>query len=284
MSKLKAYLDILRPINSLMMGFAVIVGYFIATQGQLNPLPYHKLVLGFFTGFFLTASSMVLNDYFDKEIDAVNAPYRPIPSGLISSREAIVYAVLLSLAGLIFSLLINQLCFLLALSSFTVSSLYNALFKRTGLLGNFMVSFCVAIPFIFGAAVADGINIVLLILSIMVFLSNTAREIIKGIADVEGDRMRGVLTLAVRYGGKYASKVAFLFFILAILLSPIPYILGVMGYVYLVLVFIADFGFIYSSIKLVGNPSKHMALKVKKQILLWMFIGLLAFLFGTISA
>ncbi len=282
MNKLKAYLNILRPVNSLMMGFAVIVGYFIATQGSFSPLHYHKLVLGFLTGFFLTASSMVLNDYFDKEIDAINAPNRPIPSGLISPREAVVYALTLSIAGLASSLLINQLCFFLALSSLIVSSLYNALFKKTGLLGNLMVSFCVAIPFIFGAAIAGNITIVSLIFFLMVFTSNTAREIIKGIADVEGDRIKGILTLAVRYGGKYASKIAFLLFILAILLSPIPYIVGIMGYTYLILVTIADAGFIYSSLKLIKNPSRNMALKIKKQILLWMFIGLLAFLFGAV--
>lgn len=282
MGKIKAYIDILRPINSLMMGFAVIIGYFIATKGSINPLHYQKLVLGFFTGFFLTASSMVLNDYFDREIDAINAPHRPLPSGLILPREAVVYAILLAVVGLFSSLMINQLCFFLASSSFIVSSLYNALFKKTGLLGNFMVSFCVAIPFIFGASIADKIPFASIMFFLMVFLSNTAREIVKGIADIEGDRAKGIRTLAVRHGEKYASKVALFLFVSAIILSPLPYIIGIMGYTYLVLVVIADIGFMYSSVKLLRNPSKYMALNIKRQMLFWMFIGLLAFLLGAI--
>ncbi len=279
--KLKAILLITRPINSLMMGFAVIVGYFIASQGIFDKVNVWHLMLGFLTGSLLTASSMVLNDYFDREIDAINAPYRPIPSGLISPREAVAYALLLSVLGILFSSMINILCFIIAVISFTVSSLYNALFKRTGLLGNFMVSFCVAMPFIFGAAIIGKIESFILIFFLMVFLSNTAREVIKGIVDIEGDRVKGIMTVAVRFGGKVASKVAFTLFLLAIMLSPLPFISGYMGYAYLALILIADIGFIYSSVKLIKNPSKYEALKAKRHILLWMFLGLMAFLFGT---
>ena len=80
MRKFKDFLTIIRPINSLMIGFAVIVGEVLA----LNSLPnLNLMILGFLTGFLISSSSMVFNDYFDLEVDRVNVPNRPLPSGRI---------------------------------------------------------------------------------------------------------------------------------------------------------------------------------------------------------
>ena len=46
------------------------------------------IVLGFVTGFAICAFSMVANDYYDIEVDRVNQPTRPLPSGAVSMREA----------------------------------------------------------------------------------------------------------------------------------------------------------------------------------------------------
>ena len=78
--KIIGYVKLLRPVNSLMMGLAVVIGELVA----LDALPStNVMVLGVATAFFLTASSMVINDYYDVEIDRVNAPSRPLPLSLI---------------------------------------------------------------------------------------------------------------------------------------------------------------------------------------------------------
>jgi geranylgeranylglycerol-phosphate geranylgeranyltransferase len=72
MGKLMGFLQLIRPLNCLMMGFAVIVGAFL-----VSPLNFTtNLLLGFVTAFSLTAASMAINDYYDREIDAINEPNR----------------------------------------------------------------------------------------------------------------------------------------------------------------------------------------------------------------
>jgi hypothetical protein len=82
MGKLSGYLRLIRPVNCLMMGFAVTVGAALASP-NVSSVFWPNLFYGFITGFMLTAASMTINDYYDREIDAINEPNRPIPSGLI---------------------------------------------------------------------------------------------------------------------------------------------------------------------------------------------------------
>jgi len=282
MGKLSGYLRLMRPINCLMMGFAVIVGAVLASSTFLEG-PSLTIIYGFVTGFTLTAASMTINDYYDREIDAINEPNRPIPSGLIKSEEALAFAFILTLIGFVAAYLTNFLCFMTAISSWTVSVAYAAAGKRTGLLGNFLVSVCVAIPFIYGnLAVANTIEVNILIFVSMAFLSNTGREITKGIVDVQGDRARSIKTLAVRYGERKAAVGASLFYFSAVLLSPIPWLLNLVSLWFIPLVAITDLGLTASSFMLIKDCSRENARKIKKIILLCLIVGLLAFAIGAI--
>ena len=68
-----------------MMGLAVLIGELIT---YFTLLPFEPSLFGFFTAFTLTGTSMIVNDYWDRDVDAINAPERPIPSGLVSIKEA----------------------------------------------------------------------------------------------------------------------------------------------------------------------------------------------------
>ncbi len=278
MRKTLAFVEIIRPVNSIMNGVAVIVGYII-TCGCLQM--DIRLIWGFLVGFFLTASSMVINDYFDRLIDAINAPYRPIPSGRISEREAKIYGVLLGVIGLGVALYLGIELFIIALISYGISLLYNWRMKKTGFLGNLMVSYCVAIPFIYGSLLVSSKNIlVALIFASIAFLANTGREITKGIVDIVGDREREIQTIAVKYGAKEAAIVASTFYIVSVILSFIPLYLKLVNMFYIPLIIITDIGFIWGSIKILMNPSIEEAYKVKKRILIFMMTGLIAFTLG----
>ncbi|MGB9830539.1 MAG: geranylgeranylglycerol-phosphate geranylgeranyltransferase, partial [Fervidicoccus fontis] len=207
--KIKAYIEIIRIPNSFMMGLAVLVGVLIANHEYfLNFRNYLTILSGFATGFFLTASSMVFNDYNDREIDLINQPSRPIPSKRIGEREALSYGILLSLIGIISSLYTGLYTFAIAILTFGIALLYNFWGKKTGLIGNFMVSYSVTIPLIYGAVMINSFTFKIMIFASMVFLTNTGREIIKGIADIAGDSVKGIRTIAVKYGAKRASIVA----------------------------------------------------------------------------
>lgn len=285
MSKIAGFVRLMRPINCFMMGFAVLVGAAIANS---KALASSSLIYGFFTGFLLTAAAMAINDYYDREIDAINEPSRPIPSGIIKPDEALVFAFSLSVLGLTaaaltFAATMSIHCFLTALIFWLISVAYATVGKRTGLLGNFLVSACVSAPFIYGSlAVTNTIELNILIFVFMVFLSNTGREITKGIVDVEGDKMRNVKTLAVRFGPRKAAIIAAVFYLVAVALTPLPPILSLVTFLFIPLVALTDAGLVASSIMLLMDYSRENARKVKNQVLAWFLMGLVAFVVGSL--
>jgi len=285
MGKLSGYLRLMRPVNCLMMGFAVIVGAVLVSLKLSNVL-WSNLLYGFITGFMLTAASMAINDYYDREIDAINEPNRPIPSGVIKLKEALVFAFILTAIGFAASYLTNPtnfICFITAIITWAISVTYVTVGKRTGLLGNFLVSLCVAMSLLYGSlAVTSSIGLNVLIFASMAFLSNTGREITKGIVDVKGDKMQNVKTLAVRFGEKKAAVAAALFYLSAVFLSPIPLLLSLVSLWFIPLVAVTDFGLVASSFMLLKDYSRENARKVKKIVLLWLLVGLLAFVIGAL--
>lgn len=283
MGKVGGYLRLVRPVNCLMMGVAVIVGAALASPHDLG-ISWLNLVYGFVTGFALTGASMAINDYYDREIDAVNEPSRPIPSGLIEPREALAFAFVLTAIGFATAYLTYVFCFVVAIFAWLVFVAYTTVGKRSGLPGNFLVSTCVAVPFIYGsAAIVNKVELNVLVFASMAFLSITGREVTKGIVDVKGDEMANVKTLAVRYGQKNAAIAATIFYLLAVLLSPIPWLLKLVSFWFVPFVAITDFGLVASSFLLLKDYSRGNARKVKNIVLLWFVIGLLAFVAGAIG-
>jgi geranylgeranylglycerol-phosphate geranylgeranyltransferase len=285
MGKVSGFVRLMRPINCAMMGFAVFVGALLAASTSLVD-NWLNLVFGFFTGFLLCAAAMTINDYYDREIDAVNEPTRPIPSGLISANTALSFVVVLVVVGLVFAYLSGAsfssvLCLVVAAASWVITVSYVTVGKRTGLPGNFLVSTCVAIPFIYGSiAVTGGLQLNVLLFALMAFLSNTGREITKGIVDVKGDKAEAVKTMAVRYGEKNAAVAAALFYVLAVSLTPVPWILSLVSFWFIPLVLVTDIGLVVSSVLLLKDYSRENARKIKKLVLLWFVIGLVAYVFG----
>jgi geranylgeranylglycerol-phosphate geranylgeranyltransferase len=283
MNKLGGYLHLMRPLNCAMMGFAVLVGSMLV-HAIISGSFWLNLALGFLTGFTLTAASMAINDYYDRDIDAVNEPKRPIPSGTIKPKEALAFAFFLTAIGLISAFLTSVPCLILAAVSWAISVSYTTVGKRSGLPGNFLVAACVAVPFIYGSlAVAGRVELSVLIFASMAFLSVTGREITKGIVDVQGDKAQHVKTLAVRFGEKTAAYVAVVFFLLAIALSPLPLFLNLVSFWFIPLVAATDAGLAASALMLLKDYSRENARKVKNTVLLWFLLGLLAFIVGTLT-
>lgn len=285
MGKSGGFLRLIRPLNCVMMGFAVIVGASLVPQEGTHPALNFSINLlsGFVTSFTLTGSSMAINDYYDRDIDVINEPNRPIPSGAVSPKEALSFALVLSLAGFTAALMTNIPCLIVAVIAWTIFVTYTTKGKRTGLPGNFLVSACVAMPFIYGSfIVEERLELVVTIFAVIVFLSNTGREVAKGIVDVEGDRTQNVKTIAVLFGDKTAAFVASGFLVLAVVLSPLPWLWGLVSNWFLPFVILTDVGLVLSSILLVRDYSRKNARRVKNSILIWFITGLLAYIAGTI--
>jgi geranylgeranylglycerol-phosphate geranylgeranyltransferase len=265
-----------------MMGFAVFVGVILA-----NPTSFASFLLnifyGFCTGFSLTGAAMIINDYYDREIDAVNEPARPIPSGLISTNEALSLFIFISLIGFIFAFFTSILCLIVSFISWIIVISYVTFGKKTGLFGNFLVSICVGIPFIYGSLIIfNEVISSVIIFALMAFLSNTGREITKGIVDIKGDKKEGIRTIAVNYGSKFAAISAVLFFILAVLLTPIPVFLDLVSFWFIPFIIITDSSFFVVSILLLKDYSRINARRIKNIVLLCFALGFLSFLIGSL--
>lgn len=277
--KFEGSFTLVRPINCFMIGFAVIAGQYIA----LGMLPsFRNAALGFFSAAFLMASTMSMNDYYDLEIDKINCPKRPIPSGSITPKEAILISIISGVIGIIAAALINM--YSLAVASFALILMlyYNTRGKKTGFFGNILVSICIGLPFIFGGAAVARVTYLLVLFSLMAFISNLGREVTKGIMDLEGDRLKNIKTIAVMHGPRKASIVAAMLYIIAVGVSFVPPILGIVSMAYIPFVLVSDIGFVSSSVSLTRKYDMEYAEQTKRRVLIWMFFGLLAFIAGSI--
>lgn len=263
-----AYVTIIRPLNCLMAAFAVYVASLIAGAPFGMPVIYALI-----STFLICAGGMVINDYFDVEIDRVNKPARPIPSGKISKTKALIFSVALSIAGIAVSYLINIVSFAVAILASALLILYAWRLKKVMLVGHLNVSMLVALTFIYGGLI--NLNYLpVLSLAILALLSNVGREIYKSIEDVLGDKNAGVQTLPIKYGVIRARVMASLFVLFAIILSFAPYFLNIFSQVYLFFVAIADIIFLTA----VVGPLKFASKLCK----LAMLVALLAFFAGSV--
>ncbi len=149
----------------------------------------------------ITAGGNAINDIFDIEIDRINRPNRPLPSGRLSVGQAKYFYVMCTIAGLVTSAAVNILTLLIAAAAAGLVFIYSSKFKRVIFAGNLIVAFVTGMAFIYGgAAVGDFRDVYPA--AVFAFLTNFIREIIKDAEDVKGDGEAGVMTIATRFGTK----------------------------------------------------------------------------------
>ena len=278
----KGVLDLIRPVNCAMIGFAVIVGAFVSKPPATSPL---ELALGFLTGFFITAYSMAVNDVYDLEVDRVNRPERPIPSGKVSAQDASRVALVALTAGIACSVVsLIPLAVVIAAAYAFLSWLYNTWAKKEGFVGNLIVASSLAIPFIYGGAVTGGSigGSLLLMMALTAFFSGVGREVVKSRADVEGDAKRNVNSVARARGLTFASGVGAIFFLFAVLTSWVPLITGLANWIYTAGVIVPDAIFVYLAVAIVARHGPASAYRVKRIALAGMTVGLIVFIGGAI--
>lgn len=262
-----------------MAGLAAVIGAAIAYSAAPGQLVWMGLI--FFTVFLITGAGNAINDYFDAGIDAINRPDRPIPSGRISKNSAYRFSIALFAAGIMISYFIgsSHIPFLIAIINSFLLYFYAYSLKRKVFVGNLSVSYLTGSTFLFGGAAYGGKGIeVTLILFFLSMLATLAREIVKTIEDIEGDKLDGASTLPIKIGETRAAYVACAFGLLAVFLSPLPYFMGLFNEYYLVVVGIADIVFLYAMVQILRkNPTSS-----SKYFKVAMFLAMLAFIAGSI--
>ena len=216
----KLRLQLMKPITWIPLLWGVICG--AAASGN-----YHwelsnvlaSLSCMFMSGPLLTGYTQTINDYFDREIDAINEPNRPIPSGAISLFQVKLQIWILLIAGLGVAYLLDLWAkhtipsvFLLALGGSFVSFIYSApplKLKQNGWLGNYALGASyIALPWWAGQALFGHLTWTTALLTLAYSLSGLGIAVINDFKSVEGDKSLGLESLPVVFGIKNASRIS----------------------------------------------------------------------------
>ncbi len=277
----QAYFVLGRPINSVLAGSAVAIGALAALSAPLTDTQLWYIVLGCITTGFISAYGYAINDIFDIEIDKINVPHRPIPSGNVSLQGAKWFSIITFVLGLFCAVLIDLVAVLLALSGGILLYFYAERFKRSGFPGNLIVALLAAIPFVFGGFVTKSYTTLIYPAS-FAFLINLGRELIKDIEDVHGDRLENVQSIALRYGVKPARNLAYIILFSLVVIIPFPVLLG---YYKSIPFFIAVFlimGIIFYTVPMLFNHPEEKIIQnttaIKRILKICMTIGVVGFM------
>lgn len=275
-AKAIAVSDLVRTELPLAAGICVVAGQALALGGLP---PAGIAIMGFLAGFFISGSAMITNDYFDLDVDRVNHPSRPLPSGRISLIELAALTCIFTIAGFAAAALISPVMLVLAVVVWLVGIAYNWKFKESGLPGNMMVAVSVAWTFVFGGISAGGLSSGLVwTFGALAFLFDLSEEIAGDAMDVKGDELRSVRSLARARGRTFALGVSVALLALFVLISFVPYLAGWLGTAYLALVLLADLAVCYFAVGLYRSRTPEEGRKAMRRLYITMTIFTVTFI------
>ncbi|MFX0179115.1 MAG: geranylgeranylglycerol-phosphate geranylgeranyltransferase [Candidatus Hodarchaeota archaeon] len=285
-------IEILRPINDIMGSLTVIIGILNTRINISAYLVIINIILGVITYFFIAGSGMVINDIYDLEIDKINRPERPIPSGRITKQQAKIIFFTTYGIGVVLSIFhsiffnIGFLNITLAVFFGFIGWVYAKWGKKSGFFGNIIVSISFSIGLVYGAILNNSsIPSYIYFFFLTSFFLLLSREIIKGCEDIEGDKEQNVKTLAIRIGVKKSTIIAMFFSLAAILFFILPYFTPIINpLLFLISMFfgLIDVGYaviLMLSSKLIKENFKKISLLLK----IGAFLGLISFLLASIK-
>ena len=208
----KIRLQLMKPITWIPLMWGVICG--AASSGEYNWSVENVLMASacmFMSGPLLAGYTQTINDFYDREIDAINEPYRPIPSGAISVPQVIAQILVLLFAGIGLSYLLDlwaghefpiMLC--LTIGGAFLAYIYSApplKLKQNGWLGNYALgSSYIALPWWAGHALFGELNWTIVILTLIYSFAGLGIAVVNDFKSVEGDRTLGLKSLPVMFG------------------------------------------------------------------------------------
>ena len=220
MSRLKAYLELIRyPLFAIPI-VATLPGALIASQGKFTWRVAVALVIALF-GYF---AGMMKNDYFHYETDKQTNPERPLPSQRLAPRQAIIPASVIYGLCVIGGFLLNPQTGFLVMGLVAISHLYNAIFKAQGILGSLTLPLGIGLLSIFGALVVSGtVPRLVWYAFAATTLYDLGTHITTTFKDISRDKQLGILTTPLQIGIRPALFVSAVATILAFAIALLPY-------------------------------------------------------------
>ncbi|MCL2358247.1 UbiA family prenyltransferase [Candidatus Bathycorpusculum sp.] len=221
-SPLKGLIALLRLPYWLMTGGLSLLTAFALLKDPLN-MSLQTALLIFFSMAFITSAGFAINDYFDRESDAIIKPKRPLPAGALTLKQVVAISSILFAIGLSLTYWLPPLSFAILAVDSLVLILYSYLVKKkSGFLANIVVGILTGTAFLYGQAAISG-TITLISLSLYPIAFGTiGGNVLRDVLSVEGDTKVGYPTLPQKIGNYNAAKVGAFFFLLTGLLAPLP--------------------------------------------------------------
>ena len=235
---LRGFLELTRPGNVVAAGVLTFTGSFVASGFGAAAGPVAAAVAA---TVFATAAGNAVNDYFDRDVDRVNRPDRPIPRGAVTARAGLAFSVLLFLGAVVAAVALPLPAIAIAVANLLALVAYTKLFKGLPGVGNVVVAYLTGSTFLFGgAAVGRATDPAVVVLFALSALATFSREIVKDVEDIAGDRAEGLRTLPIVAGESTAFRIAAVVLVVAVSASAVPFLMGIFGPVYVAIVLPAD--------------------------------------------
>ena len=292
MQFLSALFIIIRPLNVAIAGLSILVAASLVQPFHFS-LPVACAIL---STMLITGGANVINDFFDLAIDRINRPERILPAGRLRPAAAKNYAIILFACGNFFSIFINVIAVLIAVSTSFLLLVYSWKLKRLPLSGNLAVSLATALAFIYATWAAESGLLHMQIArsgvtmqgwragifpAVFAFLMHLGREIIKDLEDQAGDRAVQARTLPLAYGLTAAQIAATLALVLLVIATFIPAGLRLYNPNYFwIILFGVDPIVLFALYMLWKNPTPPRLRQISIALKANMLLGLAAIYFG----
>ena len=275
--RILSIIKISRPLNLVIVYLSVLVAGFICSKD--NAMPF-QIFIAAASASFIAAAGYIINDYFDIKIDEINRRDRPLVSGLLSKKSAVIYYIFFSLAGLLFAAVINYTAFIVAGLTVMLLLLYSYKIKAITLLGNLSIAVLTGLTFIYGGISVNNVSFAV-IPALFALLINFIREVVKDMEDIDGDTKNGIETFPSKFGFSYAKNFIVLVTVLLILFTCYPYIFRLYNIEYFIIVMsIVNPILVYVLVSIYKNDSVSNLNKLSFILKLDMIFGLSAIFLG----
>jgi geranylgeranylglycerol-phosphate geranylgeranyltransferase len=250
----RGLLELSRAGNAVAAAVLTATGAFVASP-SLTDLgsQWLPLVAALVATLSATGAGNAINDYFDRDIDRINRPDRPIPRGAVSSRGTLAFSAVLFGLAVVGTLLVPRPAQAIAVVNLLALVAYTKLFKGLPGVGNLVVGYLTGSTFLFGAAAVGNLSGAV-VLFLLAGVATVTREIVKDVEDVAGDREEGLRTLPIAVGERPALWVGVCIMAAAVLASAYPFLTGAFGVAYLLVVLPADAVMLGASVVAFRDP------------------------------
>ena len=270
--KLQAYAALMRLPYILALSFLCVLFTATFQKGSYDPALISLAVIAVA---FTCAGGSAINDYCDRDSDALTHPERPLSANQISPARAAQFSALTFFVALGFSLMINVIAFGIVAINVLLFIIYARLIKRlSGFVSNLLMGYLGATIALFsGAVVFQTINAASLSFVGLIAGGAIGLNVLKDILTLEGDLKVGYPTLAATRGIRIASIVGALFLLISVITSPLPFFIGVVSIAYLFPISVwGGVAVVFSLVLLKASNTENVVERVRIFTIYWPYI------------